>query len=87
MTTRDVKFEVASGSCNLCGQKTSYLAVLDSQPQYHAGRIRACTSCLEDAREAIRRQAEENWETGGKPIELDETAAAPVAPRGTGDRP
>ena len=64
-----MNFEVRPGQCDFCGQRTSYVALLRN---VNFGRPQeACASCLEDAREAIRRQAEENWETGGPPIDLD----------------
>lgn len=75
-----MNFDIQEGQCDLCGQKSAYCAVLPGPLM----RLEACAGCLEDAREAIRRHAEENWQTGGPPIPLEGTAAAPTREPGTG---
>jgi len=71
-----VNFDVRPGQCDLCGQKMSYVAHLGGGNT--AGPIEACASCLEDAREAIRQQAAENWQKlDGRPIQLEGTGSLP----------
>jgi len=65
---------IRPGQCDLCCEKTSYVAVLVGSNE--RGPLDVCASCLEEAREEIRQQARANWTGRGDAcIDLDAARA------------